>query len=64
MKKLTIASLRSYYEFENSMTNGNSDPNLLQDYFANSQLGIVVANGLGITLDEKTKAPCRIKVND
>ena len=65
-KKLTTASSRPYYEFENSMTMGNRGPILLQDYSlhedmahfnrADSQLGTAVAKGLGVTIDEKTIA--------
>lgn len=37
-KKLTTASGRPYYEFENSMTVGNRGPILLQDYFLHEDM--------------------------
>ena len=37
-KKLTTASGRPFYEFENSMTVGNRGPILLQDYFLHEDL--------------------------
>lgn len=37
-KKLTTASGRPYYEFENSMTAGNKGPILLQDYFLHEDM--------------------------
>lgn len=38
MKKLTTASGRPYYEFENSLTVGNRGPVLLQDYFLHEDM--------------------------
>ena len=37
-KKLTTASGRPFYEFENSMTIGNRGPILLQDYFLHEDM--------------------------